>query len=251
MGHLRQLAALFTDRPVSLAITHGSVDHAGAGLAPKDFKAVYMNPLDDDRLVNFGKSPFRRFTNDVNESRPTAKVDYYDILSVADYLIWTPDVKYTPMKDGMTFDLGNSTIEAIWVPGHSPGCTSFLLKESRTLISGDCAGISTQVNVGTIEDYRKSVLKLIARRADFDRIFISHGPQIPQGTPAPLDLFDKILATCDALLKGTLRGVPVPPSTDKIYGGTSAYVATSMVLGREQSYGNIRYNPELVLNAQQ
>jgi hypothetical protein len=73
---------------------------------------------------------------------------------------------------------------------------------------------------------------------------------VADGTLLPHDLFARILETCDGLLKGTLRGIPVPPSNGQIYGGKSGRLTTAGVLGREQTIGNLMYDPNLILNAQ-
>jgi glyoxylase-like metal-dependent hydrolase (beta-lactamase superfamily II) len=250
MGHLHELASFFTDKPVSLAISHGSVDHSGAAYAYKEFKAVYLNQLDEPALIYFGKSPYRRFTNDVIESKPTAKFDYYDVLSVDDYLSYPVDMHYTDLKDGMTFDLGEMTVEAMWTPGHSRGCTTFLIKEMKTLISG-CAGVSTQISFTTIEDYRQqTVLKLIARQKEWNKVYSLHGPMVAEGTAIPPEVFEKLLATCDGLLRGTIKGVPTAAAGNQIYGGKPGQMTTAGVLGREQSIGNLMYDPSKILNAQ-
>jgi glyoxylase-like metal-dependent hydrolase (beta-lactamase superfamily II) len=142
------------------------------------------------------------------------------------------------------------TVEAIWVPGHSAGCTNFLVREMKTLLSG-CGGASTQVGETTIENYRTAILRLVARQKEWDRIYTMHGPEEPEGSAVPVEVFERIVETCDALLRGKLRGVPVPPSTNQIYGGKGNYATTIGVPGRQQKLGNLTYLPDRILNAQE
>jgi hypothetical protein len=118
----------------------------------------------------------------------------------------------------------------------------------KTLVNG-CAGTSTEINSGTIENYRKTVLKLIARQNEWNKVYTMHGRQNAEGSAIPLDAFARILETCDGLLRGTLRGIPVTPN-GLIYGGKTGRLTTAGAPGREQRIGDLSYDPNLILNAQ-
>jgi hydroxyacylglutathione hydrolase len=261
-GNLKKLATFFTDKPIGIAFTHASVDHSGAGNDINQFKEVYINPLENGRFEGFGKSPFRRFTNDVNEGNRYSKpLDYYEIVSVDDYTNYSPDTKLLPMNDGMTFDLGGLTLEAIWAPGHQPGCTSFLLKEPKILIGGDCAGGG--LNDYTVENYRTTILKYIARESEYTSIYSSHGRG---DTSLPLYWFKSMLEVCDGVLTGKIVGIPQSQTTYQVYGGKGVRWSTRGVarpsIGALDSrflpaqnekngrVADLSYDPELILNFQ-
>lgn len=99
-----------TDLPLEVLITHGHGDHAGAGL--KELAArkvpIYMDLADLNLLRGMN---------------PEAEEGWF-----------------TPLADGMKFDLGGCVLEAIACGGHSKGSYAFLDEERQLLFSGDSIG---------------------------------------------------------------------------------------------------------------
>ena len=50
------------------------------------------------------------------------------------------EMPFQELTDGMTFDLGGTVLEAIAVPGHTPGSFVFLDRQGKRLYSGDAVG---------------------------------------------------------------------------------------------------------------
>lgn len=95
----KELAQELTDLPISLFNTHTDPDHIGSN---EEFENIMLNPAE---LVNYRKSPTSQ--------------------------------QIIPIYDGEVIDLGNRTLEAIHLPGHTPGSTALLDTESGMLFSGD------------------------------------------------------------------------------------------------------------------
>lgn len=86
-------------------------------------------------------------------------------------------MKLLPLEDGMVLDLGGRSLEAVHVPGHTPGSAALLDRENRLLFSGDT--VMTQpvflFSPGcTPEDYRASLEKLKRQSGAFDLVYPSH-----------------------------------------------------------------------------
>ena len=122
-------------------------------------------------------------------------------------------VTYVPFKingckNGTIFHLGGDyEVELIHLPGHTPGHSAFLDKKNRILIGGDviCVG---ELGIGgprpenpysgryaTVEGLRNELVKLIARKDEFDCMFPGHGP-VELGTI----VLDNVLEACDKVL---------------------------------------------------
>ena len=76
--------------------------------------------------------------------------------------------KVRTFTDGDTFDLGGPRLEAIHLPGHSPGHCGFFHRESRTLFSGDICPDTFGPWYGhacsSAEDFARSVDRIIRLR---------------------------------------------------------------------------------------
>lgn len=103
MPKLDRIAAMLTDKPVMLALTHLHGDHAGA---VDCFPEVWINPNDTVLMPN--PNPYK------------GKINF--------------------LADGETIDLGGRQIEVMFTPGHTPGSTTFFDKERHYGFSGDAFG---------------------------------------------------------------------------------------------------------------
>lgn len=100
-----------TDKDIIVACTHGHLDHVGA---MKEFDNIYLSH--DDKNIYFDNAK-------LVENFPL--IDFNQI---------------KPLQPFQTFDLGNIIIEAIPLPGHTPGSVIFLDRFNRCLYTGDAIG---------------------------------------------------------------------------------------------------------------
>lgn len=99
-----------------------------------------------------------------------------------------PDKEFMPLDDGDRFDLGGLHIDAYAMPGHTPGCMVFLIRELRTLILGDACNNSTFL----FDEYAGMLRNLRDRLAGtYDHVYLSHH-DMETGT----DIMDNVLEVC-------------------------------------------------------
>ena len=193
VGNLRDQVEALTSLPVTVAITHGHVDHA---MGAPEWEGAWMSPLDTDIYRSMCAVAERRGYLAANAGEEcAAKWD-------ATFLPEAPDYAFRPLADGQVFDLGGVTVEAVAFPGHTPGCTAMLLVEDRILITGDACNVSTFLfdeNASSVEAYRATVAR-VAKRLDgrYDRVFMQH--HVMDAVP---NLLGDMLEVCDRVLAGT------------------------------------------------
>lgn len=217
LGDLTLFARCFTSLPLTAFFTHGHSDHAGGA---RQFDRIYVCPEDWDML---------RAAFDPAAVQAMAK----NALATAG--IWTEEdaffpaagkePEFLPIRDGDLFDLGGVTLEAITMPGHSPGCVSFLYREEKILFSGDNCGPQPLIMLPgkegysscTLEVFARSLHKLERRQAEFERILNSH-----KAGELPLSCLWGVIDAVDGVLEGRYPGVPVSVMRGKIKGVYSA-----------------------------
>lgn len=90
-----------------------------------------------------------------------------------------PGAHIETVADGAVIRLGTLALEVIETPGHTPGAISLLDRERRLLFSGDTFAklfpIYMQYPGQDLHQYLRSMRKLQAREAEFDRICPAHG----------------------------------------------------------------------------
>lgn len=220
-GDLRAFARSFSPLEAIVLNTHGHADHCGGC---GQFERAYACPEDWEML----RAAYRPEEMNAMAARLLAKAG---IWTEPDSVFAPPagEPELLPIADGERFDLGGVTLEAVTMPGHSPGCVSFLYKEARILFSGDNCGPQPllmlpgrvpgqgKYSSTTLECFSRSLHKLDARRGEFDRILNCH-----KAGELPLSCLDGVLEAVDGVLDGRYPGVPVSVMQGKITGVYSA-----------------------------
>jgi len=87
----------------------------------------------------------------------------------------------THLKEGNTIAFGNSLLEMIHAPGHSPGSICFHHKESHTLIGGDVLfNMSigrTDLPGGNMTDLLRSIREKLFTLDPETIVYPGHGPE--------------------------------------------------------------------------
>ena len=203
VGSLRAFVRELTERPVTLAVTHGHIDHVGAAweygevfINPRDIPLMY-SPMHSDVQSRLGFVGARDGRGPKRATEPTA----------ADVPPARPVITY-PLREGDVFDLGGVRIEAIEVPGHTEGTLVFLDRAARVVYSGDACNLNTLLNLPgstSIARYKESLLHFKAYQGDFDVMYGGHGP-----VAVPKTIIDDGIALCDRILAGADDAIEVP-----------------------------------------
>lgn len=192
VGSLKNYIDTTFNIPYDVIITHGHVDHASGA---EEWKEVYMNPLDHDLFYERTAFTFRKLS--LSKSYPDIKDE--DFIPMYTGL-------FKNLEDGMTFDLGDITLEVYSAPGHTQGMMVILVKEERVCLFGDACGVMTFIfrpECSTVEEYCHTLYKLKSIEDKFDRILRQHGT-----CESPKSLVDENLEVAEEILKGTDDHIP-------------------------------------------
>jgi len=201
-----------TSLPVEVILTHGHLDHAGAGLFEFHEAGVTIYISEKDFIFFRDNSPHG------------LKEEYF-----------------TPLSETQIFDLGETRIETIMVEGHTPGSCVFLEKEKQLLFTGDSIGAGVfwmQVPFSLpLREFKKNLLALWDRVKDMHNLMIHPGHR----NQSPIQLYlsflaDTVLAT-NKIIEGEWVGRDAK----------TALSETQIIHCKSASYNLITdycYNPE-------
>jgi hydroxyacylglutathione hydrolase len=193
-GDLKSLVESMTKLPISVICTHGHVDHAGGTYG---FENVYLNNHDYDLVMKHTTLDFRKAVIEMS----------VDPGKVADEM-YVPQRKddYQNLLDGQIFDLGDITLEALAMPGHTQGTMCILLREMRTLLLGDACNTATFLfaeESTSVEQYRNNLQKFLRHENKYDKILFSHSHNIGQKT-----IINEGIDLCNEIMAGKTDNLP-------------------------------------------
>lgn len=231
-GSLRSYVETLTDKPVTVLLTHGHVDHA---MGAPEFDTVYMSREDDYIYSQHCELEARK--GYLSQSPDFDKIVEEDYIPVA-----SAD-SFHDLREGDVFDLGGISVEVYSCPGHTKGSLCMLIREERTLITGDACNTFTFLfdtySTG-LSTYEKNLTALREKTAGkFDCILLSHGP----GREYPVELIDEVLEVCEDIKSGNVDDLPFE------FMGKKAFIAKAMEMGGgrlDGKLGNIVYDKERI-----
>jgi glyoxylase-like metal-dependent hydrolase (beta-lactamase superfamily II) len=194
VGNLRSLVESLTRLPLTVICTHGHVDHAGGTY---DFDNVCLSEKDYElakrhTTIKMRKDYFATMlppgTIPDEDYRPQRLGDYQDLL------------------DGQFFDLGGSTLEAIALPGHTPGMTCILIKELRAVLLGDACNSATFLfseEASSVEQYKHNLEDFLCHEGKYDTVWFSHGHN-----KGPKSIVHEGIELCDGIMAGNTENLP-------------------------------------------
>jgi len=235
VGHLRDFTKTLTQKPVTVLLTHGHVDHA---LGAPEFERVYMNEKDCKLFQEH--SP-------IEERKGYLQATLGERFNQLDESAYVPpelDKEFLELREGMSFDLGGTHIDVYELPGHTQGSMIFLIREQKILILGDACNNSTFLfdqHSSSVEAYREELIRVREQVAGkFERVFLSHHVM-----ETDTDILDNMIAVCDEILNGKADDIPFE------FMGMQAYIAKKCNERFERAdgkSGNLIYNKQHIRN---
>ncbi len=202
IGDLKGYVETLTDKPVTVVLTHGHVDHAGG---VRQFDKVWVHSDDFEAVRTLTVEARRGYAANFLGSLPrNIEKPSFALEDITDYSRDLPEL--LPLEDGHVFDLGGRKVEVIHTPGHTPGEVVLIDHGARILFSGDAANPNLLMNFPNcppIETALRALLRVQARESEFDANFNGHIPVI-DGKTWPLP--DGVLSDCIECMKGVMDG---------------------------------------------
>ncbi len=203
VGDLKAVVESLTDKPLTVLITHGHVDHA---MGAAQFEDVYISPFDRQIYEEHSTLETRKGYV-MNSAMQGGNPAVVGSLTDADYLPVRTFDSFLPLAPGDHFDLGGISAEVLPGQGHTQGSVTILFPEWRVLLLGDACNSFTflfAADSSPVTAYRKMLLELKAKTdGKYDRTLFSHG--MGEGTP---DMIERVIAVCDDILANRTDDVP-------------------------------------------
>ncbi|MBO5557116.1 MAG: MBL fold metallo-hydrolase [Oscillospiraceae bacterium] len=196
VGSLRGYVETLTDKPVTVLLSHGHMDHA---MGAWEFDEIYMNPADEGAYVQHLDPEYRTWS--------TRRFLGEGYARWKDWMTPSEHFDYRPLLPGVTIDLGGRRIQTLDGAGHTMGCLCFLLPEDRVLILGDACERNTMLIDEyslDVRQYREHMLALEEKtRGLYDQCWFFHG----HGEDRP-GYIESVIGVCDTVLAGGSAQIP-------------------------------------------
>lgn len=193
VGNLKGLVQkLVGDKPLIVANTHAHFDHAYGNA---QFDVCYCHEYEVHRMQEKNNPHIWDYLFDENGNPIWTEFDRNDIIQYHEYEI-------IGVPDGYTFNLGDGyLVEAVLLPGHTPGQCAYYDHHNHTIFTGDTSGIGTAIpnepyrEFCTVTALRNALKKLQPRFSEIEGVFPGHG-MLDQSSVTLQYLLD----TCEAVI---------------------------------------------------
>ncbi|HUX99683.1 MAG TPA: MBL fold metallo-hydrolase [Candidatus Deferrimicrobium sp.] len=174
-----------------IIISHSHIDHCqNAGKLAEEFGAEVIAHKNAIPILKHSKAGFEAFEywELVEEAFPRIFHSRYNwlyrrlILMGYNFFVNRRGKRLnevTTIYEGEIIDLGNIKLEVFFTPGHSDDSICLLEKRNRVLFTGDMIPWTPYIHT-SIEDFRNSILKILAYSNQYDVKTMVRGHQRPQ-----------------------------------------------------------------------
>ncbi|MCD2347056.1 MBL fold metallo-hydrolase [Clostridium guangxiense] len=132
-GNLSKVVRSITKKQVIVLHTHGHLDHVGADAL---FSELYLNCREYYLASNGGD--FQALTNErLNFIKLNLKDKTEMYENIKSHIVKSEKTYYNNISDGDTIDLGETKLEAVSTPGHTPGSISYVNNKDHYAFTGD------------------------------------------------------------------------------------------------------------------
>lgn len=182
----------FTNLPIMLLATHAHPDHIGG--APL-FQDIHMSKLDDG-IIPFAMDVNGRLSSIPPTTNNNKEFIEYGAVNIVPELPFT----YQNIADGDTFDLGGVVLEAVHVPGHTPGSMCFVNRAEKYALTGDAINPLPWLFLDhslPISECVSGVRRFIEKSKGIEQLFCGHNLK-----PLPQGIAQDILDACEEIVAG-------------------------------------------------
>lgn len=230
---VKALCESLTAKPLTVACTHGHVDHVG-GIGC--FSEVFLHPDDFEMARTLTREQRQGYVKIINGmSGGLFSVTEADVKAFDK----RPELK--PLREGDVIDLGGRKVVVYETPGHTPGGLSFLDVRERIIFTGDaCNGNTLLSSSGTkkpksgVDTLLATARKLQSLEPYYDRDYNGHIGYAANVNclPMPASINQDAIDVCEGILNGKVKGKP----QEAAFGGNSCFAGKG-------AFG-VRYDPE-------
>ena len=170
--NLREIVENITDRPYTVILGHGHIDHINA--APQ-FDGVLLHEADFDVYKEHSSVKYRRSI--INNARNNGFNIPDDFDKEKFGKMEQKNIK--PLKSDMSFDLGGLNVDVIAMEGHTAGSIGLLIREHSVLLTSDsaCSHMWMFLNESLpLSDYIKMLERIYL--LPFDTFIVGHFDEI-------------------------------------------------------------------------
>lgn len=210
--NLPALLQRYTSKPLTAALTHGHLDHAG-GIG--FFKEIWMHHDDKGAALSVTGQERREYVQTMMRiADGLYDVNPKDVVCFSN----TPLIHYLHEHD--VIHLGNRDIEVYETPGHTAGGLSFLDRKERLLFSGDACYHTILLGFGNTSPNRGNTISAVLQTAEkleklkpyYDRHYHGHVAEGAERNvlPLPRCLTSDLAFLCRGLLSGEIVGNVMP-----------------------------------------
>lgn len=173
IGNIRDYAERLTGREITVLTTHVHLDHIGGHSLFTDIYASEHEIKEEQSLRKNTYEERVKFLRAASENRQR----FEELKSV---LVKQEEFSYKPLRDGMEFQLGNTVLRAVRVPGHT--CDSYVYVDLQEQISftGDAITPTPWIfmeNGASVEEYREAVKGFQKRYGGLKALYSGHTMQ--------------------------------------------------------------------------
>ena len=169
VGDLHAAIREITDKPVTVVLGHGHIDHANGA---HQFKEAYLH---DGDLDLFKRHTSREYRTNITDNYKEGGIDAPAGFDARTY-IDADACKLLSLREGMAFDLGGLRAEVVEMAGHTAGSIGLLFKDKRTLLVSDAANAHIWMFLeesSPISEYMKMLDRIYD--LDFQTFYTGHG----------------------------------------------------------------------------
>ena len=221
VGDLSGLVADLVETPVTLALTHTHWDHIGAAARFEDVRVSPAELPPDGRVaIDSLSGEFVERPTQFTERWLDAGNGFPDGTDPEGYTIEPVDATALPAEGAI--DLGDRALEAVPLPGHSPGHIGLIDPETATLYGGDVIhfdrGLYIHFEDSDLDEYIESLRRVRTLREEgvFRTLATSHNEPLSGDA---LSLIDDLLAG----LREIRAGERAPETVETDWGTAHSY----------------------------